>query len=117
MNVSIQIVKDLPIKQINQFQDKVVYNCAVNTRELTKSLRAYPYLSGKLEQNEIAAPITGSNKEYGLSAGVGYATHVWKMKNANWTNPSTEPQWYQSVFRKNGATIVNNAVMQSLRSL
>ena len=31
MNIEIQIIKDLPTEQINQFEDKTVYNCALFT--------------------------------------------------------------------------------------
>ena len=40
-------VKELPIKQINKFEDRVVYNVAVFTREYTKGTDAYPYLREK----------------------------------------------------------------------
>lgn len=117
MNIEIQIIKDLPTEQINQFEDKTVYNCALFTRELTKSTRAFPYRTGELERNEIAEPITGSNKEYGLTRGVSYATYVWKMKNANWTNPNTQPQWYYSVLNKSGMSILTEAVNKSLKEI
>ena len=44
MNIEIEFTKELPIEQIKQFEDRVVYNVALGTREETKGLRAYPYL-------------------------------------------------------------------------
>ena len=44
---------------------------------MAKGLRAFPYLSGELERQEIAEPITGSNKEYGLRVQVDYAKRVY----------------------------------------
>lgn len=115
MNVEIKIIKDIPTKQIESFEDRVVYDVAVETREMTKGLRAYPYLSGELERQEIAEPIIGSNKEYGLSAGVDYAKYVYAYDNANWTNPNTEAHWYHTVFDKRKATIVTEAVAKALK--
>ena len=117
MNIEVKIVKDLPVEQINKFEDKVVYDVAVLTREFTKSSNAFPYLTGELQRQEIAAPIIGSNKDYGLSAGVSYATRVYNFKNANWTNPSTQPQWYYNVFNKNGNTIISDSVVRALKEV
>lgn len=113
MDIEIEIIKGIPTEQINKFEDKVVYNCAVYTRELTKGASAFPYLSGRLQRSEVAAPIVGSNKEYGLSNGVDYAKYVWRMKNAKWTNPNTQPQWYKSVFDTKAGTVVSGAVIRA----
>jgi hypothetical protein len=115
MNVEVKIIKDIPTKQIESFEDRVVYDVAVETREMTKGLRAYPYLSGELEREEIAEPVTGSNKEYSLGAGVGYASRVYNLDNVNWTNPSTEKHWYYTVFNKRGAEIVAQATAKALK--
>lgn len=118
MNIEVKIIKDIPKNEINKFEDKVVYNTAVLTREYTKSANAYPYRTGELQRSEISAPIISSgNKSYGLSAGVGYAKSVWNYKNVNWTNSSTQPQWYYSIFRKQGASIMQNAVSRALKEI
>ena len=117
MEIKFNIVKGIPAKEITNFEKKVVYNTAVYTREHTKGANAYPYLSGKLQSSEIAAPIVGSGMNYGLTAGVDYAVSVWKMANANWTNPNTQPQWYYSVFNKEYASIVSQAVNVALKEI
>ena len=117
MNVEIEIVKGIPEEQINQFLDKTIYNVAVLTREETKNLRAYPVRTGTLQKEEVAQEIIGNNKEYGLGAGVPYAKKVYSMENVNWTNKSTLPHWYYSVFNKKGAIIMTNAVNQALKGL
>lgn len=117
MNIEIEIKKGLPIKQIQSFEDKTVYNCAVFTREMTKGTNAYPYLTGKLRRTEEASAIVGSNKTYGLTAGVDYAVDVWGYTNVHWTNPSTQPQWYKSVFNKNGGVIVSGAVVHAVKEV
>lgn len=117
MNIEFNIIKDIPVKQILQFENKVVYNTAVFTREYTKRANAYPYRTGKLRASETSSAISGSNKEYGLSAGVGYATRVWNYTNVNWTNPSTKPQWYFTTFKNQTMSIVSSAVSKALKEI
>lgn len=117
MNAEVIIVKPLPVKEIQNFEKKVVYNAAVYTREFTKGSNAYPYLSGRLARSEIAAPILGSGTEYSLGAGVDYAVYVWDFKDAKWTNSATQPQWYYSIFKKEGNTIISEAVNKALKEV
>lgn len=115
MNIEVEIIKGIPEKQIERFEDRVVYYTAMLTREETKTRNAYPYLGGDLSRTEIASPITGSNKKYNLLEGVKYAKHVWKMTNVHWTNSSTEPQWYYNVLRKKSSVITSNAVVRAIK--
>lgn len=112
MEIEVEIIKGLPEKQIQKYEDRVVYNVAVITREHTKQAGAYPYLTGELARQEAAAQIVGSDKEYGLAAGVDYAVNVWKMKNVNWTNPRTEAQWYYAAY-----TRLPNVILQGAKSI
>jgi hypothetical protein len=117
MNIEIQVLKGIPEKQINKFQDRTIYNTAVFTREETKALNAYPVRSGELKRQEIAQQIIGNNKEYGLGSGVNYAHRVYKYENVNWTNKSTLPHWYTTVLNKQGKTILANAVKRALKEI
>lgn len=117
MQVEVVIVKELPKKQIQQFQDKTVYYTAMLTREYVKNANAYPYLSGELARAEIQSPILGSNKEYSLLSGVKYAKHVWNMNNVQWTNKSTIPQWYYNMYRQKGSIITTQAATRAYKEL
>lgn len=118
MQVEIEILKDIPEVQIKNFEDRTIYNTAVFTREYTKSSTAFPELSGELKRQEIAAPIENlGNNTYGLTGGVDYAKYVWNYKNAKWTNPNTQPQWYASVLKSSAATIISNAVQTTLKEV
>lgn len=118
MKIEYKIIKDIPKKEISRFEDRVVYNTAALTREYTKTANAYPYLSGELRRSEISSPITSSgNKAYSLDGGVGYAKRVWNYKNVKWTNSSTQPQWYYSVFRKHAETIIHNSIAKALKEI
>ena len=117
IGAEVTIIKDIPKKQIDYFEDRVVYFTAIGTREYTKGKRAYPYLTGKLERAEVASPVTGSNKEYNLLAGTNYAKYVYRMKNPHWTNKSTLPQWYHTAFKARSKSIVSEAVVHSLKEI
>ena len=117
MEIEVKIIKGIPKEQIDEFEDKVVYNTAVATREFTKSRMNYPYLTGKLMRSEVAAPIVGSNKSYGLTTGVDYAIDVWGMTNVNWTNPNTQPQWYYRNFQQKGYGFLTEAVIKAKKGL
>lgn len=117
LDVNIKIVKDIPKENILKYENKTIYNCAVLTREFTKGFNAFPYLTGRLERTEISLPIEGSNLEYGLGSGVSYANYVWRKNKASWTNPSTQPQWYYSVFNKKRKTIIKEASNRALKEI
>lgn len=117
MNVNVKIIKEVPRNQINSFEDKTIYNTAILTREYTKSENAFPYLTGKLQRSETSSQVIGSNKEYGLTAGVNYAKRVWQYNNVNWTNKSTEPQWYYNTYRRKSSVIVANAYNRALKEV
>lgn len=118
MSVSVDIIfKGLPKEKIEDFEDKVVYNAVVETREFTKGQSAYPYLTGELERSEVAEPIVGGNKEYRLGLGVDYAVYVYNYNNANWTNPSTEAHWYHSVFKNKSEEIISQAVIKAMKEI
>lgn len=117
MNVDIEIIKGIPEKQINLFEDRVIYNVAVETREMAKGQSAFPYKTGKLMMSEVSIPIAGSNKEYGLSAGVDYAKYVWKMTDVAWTNPQTRNQWYETVYLNNKSSIKQIATNIALKEI
>ncbi len=115
MNVEVEIIKGIPEQQIEQFVDRVIYNTAVLTREETKSLNAFPQLTGTLMREELSQQIIGNNKEYGLVSGTSYAKAVYDYNKVNWTNKSTLPHWYKSVFEKSGNMILSNAIARSLK--
>lgn len=117
MIAEIQVLKGLPTEQIDQYINKTVYNAVVLTREHTKSANAYPYLTGELMRSEVALPVEGANKEYSLLTGVDYALRVWNYQNVKWTNPRTKPQWYYSIFNREGATILMEASARALKEL
>ena len=114
-SVDVEIKKDIPEKQIQQFEDRSVYFTA---SEYTTAARAYPHLSGELERSEVRVPVQKQKHgEYGLLRGTKYASFVYKMTNVKWTNPSTRPQWYGSMYRAREKSIVDTAQKRALKEI
>ena len=118
IEVKTTIRKDIPEEQIKQFEDRLVYFTAILTREYTKGERAYPYKKGNLYREEVSAPVKKiDNASYGLVAGVDYAKYVYKMTDVKWTNTSTQPQWYSTIYRQREKIIIETAQERALKEL
>lgn len=118
IDVKTTIKKDIPKEQIEQFEDKSVYFTAMLTREFTKGANAYPRRTNELFHQEVRVPIQKLDKaSYGLLRGTTYAPYVYKMTNVKWTNPSTRPQWYSTIYRQREKTIVEMAQERALKEL
>ena len=114
INVKVEIPKELPVKELNQYIDDVVFNAARITLDLTNSKGHFPYLSGDLNRAAMAEGVrTLGNKIYGLGAdGAEYAPAVWKypQRGTNWTNPETYAQWYMTEFKNDKELIMSRAI-------
>ena len=111
MNVEYIVLKPLDTKSITNFMDKTVYNIARTTLDMTTG--HFPRRTGDLERGSYAFGVKGGNATYSLGTTVSYGKYVWDMKNVNWTNPSTLPQWYYTVFKNHSESIVSQAVRSS----
>lgn len=101
--ISFKVVKPLPTKEISNWEDKVVYGIARATLDFTNTRHHFPYLSGELNRASMSEGVVQETKgTYHLGArGVEYAPKVWRYgQGTNWTNKSTLPQWYKSVYQK-----------------
>lgn len=119
IKVDISIPKELPVKELDNYMDKVVYNIARITLDFTNSKQRFPYLTGELNRAAMAEGVVSEgNKTYHVgAAGVDYAPAVWKFpQDTNWTNPNTYAQWYMTEFKNEKEQIVSRAVNNALRS-
>ena len=103
--ISFKVVKPLPVKEISNWEDKVVFGIARATLDFTNTRHHFPYLSGDLNRASMSAGVINISKgTYGLgydNENVDYGKTVWKYgQGTNWTNKSTLPQWYKSVYNK-----------------
>lgn len=120
MKISIEIPRELPIKELDRFTDLTVYNIARMTLDMTNSKGHFPYLTGELNRSSMAYGVVGSNKVYelGVEETTDYGSIVWKYpQNTNWTNPNTYAQWFITEFRNDKEVIVNQSVQNALRSV
>lgn len=117
ISVKVEIPKELPVKQLNQYIDDVVFFTARATLDLTNSKQRFPYLTGELNRAAMAEGVRKlGNKTYGLGAdGVDYAPAVWKypQKGTNWTNPNTYAQWYETEYHNDKEIITQRAISQA----
>lgn len=119
IKVEIDIPKKLPIKELDSYIDRVVFNTARITLDYTNSKQRFPYLTGELNRASMAEGVVSEgNKTYHLGAsGVDYAPIVWEypQKGTNWTNPNTYAKWYVTEFENEKEIITHQAVNNALK--
>lgn len=114
--VEFKVIKPLPVKEINDYMDKVVFGIARATLDFTNTGRHFPYLTGELNRASMAEGVVKENdKTYHLGArGVDYAPKVWGYsQSTNWTNPNTYAQWYMNEYQRDENVIVQSAIRQA----
>ena len=115
INVSVSVPKKLPVRQLNQFIDRTVYNTAVITLERTEP--HIPRLSGHMVGDTLARGVKGFNKSYTLGTdSTPYSSIVWNYpQNTNWTNKKSYSQWFMTEFRNSKEKIISQAVERALK--
>lgn len=118
ISVSVEIPRELPIKELDRYMDLVVYNVARITLDYTNSKQRFPYLTGELNKASMAEGVVSEgNKTYHLGAsGVDYAPDVWEYpQKTNWTNPNTYAQWYLTEYQNEKEIITDLAVNNAMK--
>lgn len=113
ISVKVEMVKELPVKELAQYCDDVVFNEARATLDFTNTGEHFPYLTGELNRASMAEGVVKeSYATYHVGAsGVSYAPAVWKYpQNTNWTNKNTYAQWYVTQFKEKKELIIDKAV-------
>lgn len=120
IQVETVIIKEFPVKEINNYMDKVVFGIARATLDLTNTKRRFPYRTGNLNQASMSEGVQkkGYANYFVGARGVDYAPKVWNYPSTtNWTNKSTYPQWYYTEFIHDKNVIVSRAIKQALGEL
>ena len=115
MRAKYTILKPLDKKSITRFMDFTVHEAASTTLNMTTG--HFPVRTGDLMRGSYAFGVKGANATYGLGTTVNYGVYVWNMEGVNWTNPSTLPKWYKTVFDNNKETIMFQAVTKAIESV
>jgi len=116
LRISVEVVKDIPKKEISNYVDKVIMGVARHTLDLTDSLGFFPRLTGELQRASMAEGVVQEkpNTYYLGARGVSYAPRVWEMgEGTNWTNPNTKPQWYVYTYETYQNLIMEDAIKQA----
>lgn len=95
---------------LSQAPEKILRQIARQTLDFTGSTKVTAYKTGKTEQSMFSQGVQG-DYERGFYIGnfTDYAMYPYKMGNVNWTNPSTQPKWFEYVWDKYGKGIIDNA--------
>jgi hypothetical protein len=120
IGVQIEMPKELPVKELVQYCDDVVFNVARATLDFTNSKGHFPYLTGELNRASMAEGVVKeSYATYHVGAsGVNYAPAVWNYpQNTNWTNPNTYAQWFITEFKNDKELIMYQAVSRAKSKL
>lgn len=113
VGISFKVIKGMPVTQIAQWEDNVVYGIARKVLDLTNTGRHFPYLSGDLNRASMSEGVVKEAPgTYHLGARrTDYAEQVWEMgSGTHWTNDRTLPQWYISVYEKYNDIVLNSAI-------
>lgn len=116
IGVKVEMPKELPVKELVQYCDDVVFNVARATLDFTNSKGHFPYLTGELNRASMAEGVVKeSYATYHVGAsGVNYAPAVWNYpQNTNWTNPNTYAQWFITEFKNDKELIMYQAVSRA----
>lgn len=119
MDIQVEFKPNLKVeKGLKEIPDSVLYSIARQTLDM--SVSSIPKsvgkaTSGQLRRSSLDGAVRGSHQNYYIGSYTSYAAYVWKMNDSttNWTTPNTHSQWYVRTLKKNGQTIINNALTQS----
>lgn len=120
ISVKIEMPKELPVKELTQYCDDVVFNVARATLDFTNTREHFPHLTGDLQNASMAEGVVKeSYATYHVGAeGVDYAPYVWNYpQNTNWTNPNTYAQWFITEFKNDKELIMYQAVSRAKSKL
>ena len=103
---------------LKEIPDDILYSIARQTLDMSVNIipkSVGQATSGKLRRTSLSGGVRGSHQDYYIGSYTNYAVHVWNMNDAttNWTTPNTHSQWYTRTLKKNGQTIINNAITRS----
>lgn len=95
---------------LNQAPEKILRQVARQTLDYTGSSKVTAYDTGKTERSMYAQGVQG-DFQTGLYIGnfTDYAEYVYAKENVAWTNPNTQPKWFEYIWNKYGKGIIENA--------
>lgn len=113
MDISVEFKWNPRTKRgLERIPGSILYTIARQTLDI--SYPTIPRDTGRMRTTSMAGGVRSSGlNEYYIGSFTKYAVYPWNMTNVNWTTPGTNNKWYARTLKKNGQTIINNAINQS----
>lgn len=104
-------INEKTIQELKNMPDIVMYATARQFLDRVGSSKVTPYKSGKMEGTMFSNGVKGSNKEYQIGNYTDYAGYVYAYpQNVNWTNPMSKAQWFETFWKSQGKSVLENVV-------
>jgi len=104
-------INDKTMKELEKLPDKVCYAVARQFLDRIGSSKVTPYKTGKMEMSMFSSGVKGSNGNYYIGNFVNYAGYVYAFpQSVNWTNPLSKAQWFETFWKSQGKSILENVV-------
>lgn len=98
-------------KLLEEAPEKMLRQVARMTLDLTGSSKVTAYNTGKTEQSMYTAGVAGNmNSGFYIGNFTNYASYVYPKHNVHWTNPNTQPKWFEYIWERNGQMITDTAI-------
>lgn len=93
------------LDKIENANDRIMYAIARRMIDQVGNLKATAYRSGETERSMFTHGVGQDDQGYYIGNFTSYASSVYKLKRANWTNKLTKPQWFHTVWKEYGDII------------
>ena len=91
--------------------EKIVRQIARDTLDMTGSAHVTAYDTGATERSMYEKGVQGDYMSgFYIGNFTDYAAYVYEpRRKVNWTNPNTQPKWFEYIWKKYGKGIIDNA--------
>lgn len=104
-------INDKTMQELKHLPDKEVYAVARQFLDRVGSAKVTPYKTGKTEMTMFSNGVRGSNGDYSIGNFTNYAGYVYALpQSVNWTNPLSKAQWFETFWKSQGKSILDNVV-------
>lgn len=110
-NAVIVRINNKTMKELEQMPDKIMYAVARQYLDRVGSSKVTPYKTGRMQGTMYSNGVRGSNKNYYIGNFTDYAGYVYGFSDSvNWTNPLSKAQWFETYWKSQGKSILDNVV-------
>lgn len=104
-------INDKTIQELKNMPDRITYAVARQTLDRVGPAKITPYKTGKMEMTMFSNGVRGSNGDYSIGNFTNYAGYVYAFpQSVNWTNPLSKAQWFETFWKSQGKSVLDNVV-------